>query len=438
MRQVAIVQEATATADLLMLKVREPGRSSHVFIAALGGATAVGLVDPERRRAAWGGKLPPGATRRRAAEGPLVGARIVALEPDAIVLERDSRLLEITRSADGLAVRVRDGESEATFPGASEEVRDGWLAAGDRLLTALERASLERLRSDALRIVDRGRVTLARRAAAVRGDLGKMEVARALAEQAPWLIAEAARTPRGARSLTVTDWSSGEAIPISIALDPSRHPREQVEATFRKAKRLRAGRAVAEARLGACLELDATLACAADAIREGATAHEVADALAAAKRAAPREVSLAPAEAAARPRAAAPPRRPFRSFVSRSGTTILVGRGARDNDELTLRVASPNDFWIHAKGKKGAHVIVRSRKGASLPTEDLLDAAHLAAHFSEARDETLVEVQHAERRHLRKPRDSAPGFVAVDRERVLSLRVDRERLADLLARESLD
>jgi predicted ribosome quality control (RQC) complex YloA/Tae2 family protein len=80
-------------------------------------------------------------------------------------------------------------------------------------------------------------------------------------------------------------------------------------------------------------------------------------------------------------------------------------------------------------------VVVPLDKGASCPAEVLVDAAHLAAHFSDARGERVVEVQTTPRRYIRKPRGSAPGAVIVDREKVLVLRVDDERLKQLLSSE---
>jgi len=114
---------------------------------------------------------------------------------------------------------------------------------------------------------------------------------------------------------------------------------------------------------------------------------------------------------------------------------VLVGRGASDNDELTLHVARPHDLWLHAKGQPGAHVVVRLTKGHEAPAELLVDAAHLAAHFSDARGEAVVDVTYVSRRYVRKRRGSPPGQVQVDREKVLVLRVDGARLASLLARE---
>ena len=165
-----------------------------------------------------------------------------------------------------------------------------------------------------------------------------------------------------------------------------------------------------------------------------------------ARKVAPRDFKLAsspalasahaPAPAArARPRAQ-PPLPPYRTFLSSSGARLLVGRGADRNDDLTFHVARPHDLWLHAKNRAGAHVVVPLDRGASCPADLLVDAAHLAAHFSEARDEAVVEVQYTPRRHLRKPRGSAPGLVVVDREKVLVLRREDARIRALLDRET--
>ncbi|MBX3263773.1 MAG: DUF814 domain-containing protein [Labilithrix sp.] len=160
-----------------------------------------------------------------------------------------------------------------------------------------------------------------------------------------------------------------------------------------------------------------------------------------AKRAAPRAVTSiggARGEGGRGAKAeAAGGRTPFRAFLARSGKRILVGKGAADNDALTLRVARPHDLWLHAKDRVGAHVIVQLDKGRTCPAEDLVDAAHLAAHFSDAREEKVVDVQHTDRRYLRKPKGSPAGFVVVDREKVLVLRVEPELLRGLLEREEL-
>ncbi len=82
-------------------------------------------------------------------------------------------------------------------------------------------------------------------------------------------------------------------------------------------------------------------------------------------------------------------------------------------------------------------MVVALEKRASCPPDLLVEAAHLAAHFSEARDERIVDVSYTPRRYLRKPRGSAPGLVVVDREKVLVLRKDDELMRRLLESEIL-
>jgi predicted ribosome quality control (RQC) complex YloA/Tae2 family protein len=142
----------------------------------------------------------------------------------------------------------------------------------------------------------------------------------------------------------------------------------------------------------------------------------------------------APAAAPARRKDDAP-RLPFRKFISQSGAPILVGRSARDNDALTLRVARGNDLWLHARGMQGAHVIVPGA-GESPDSRALGDAALLAAHFSSARGQDGVEVAWTRCKYVRKPKGSAPGSVIVTQEKVLRVRLDEARLASLLGTEA--
>jgi predicted ribosome quality control (RQC) complex YloA/Tae2 family protein len=80
-------------------------------------------------------------------------------------------------------------------------------------------------------------------------------------------------------------------------------------------------------------------------------------------------------------------------------------------------------------------VVVPLAKKQECPPERFLDAAQLAAHFSEARGETIVDVQYTERKYLRKPKGSARGFVIVDREKVIALRVAPAQVQFLVDRE---
>jgi predicted ribosome quality control (RQC) complex YloA/Tae2 family protein len=131
-------------------------------------------------------------------------------------------------------------------------------------------------------------------------------------------------------------------------------------------------------------------------------------------------------------------RKPYREFRAHGQRSVLVGRGASDNDALTREHARPHDLWLHARGTSGAHVVVALKRDEACPQELLLDASHLAAHFSSARDETHVEVSYTPKRYVRKPRNAPAGLVQLEREKVLMLQLEPGRIARLLANEILD
>ncbi len=126
------------------------------------------------------------------------------------------------------------------------------------------------------------------------------------------------------------------------------------------------------------------------------------------------------------------PRKPYKVFRSADGRRILVGKGGKDNDETTLRVAGPHDLFLHTRGCPGAHVIVPLEKGEETPEQTLLDAATLALHYSKMRTAAAAEITYTHRRNVSKPKGGKPGLVQVREEKVLRLRREADRLARLL------
>ena len=100
-----------------------------------------------------------------------------------------------------------------------------------------------------------------------------------------------------------------------------------------------------------------------------------------------------------------------RRYLSSDGYEILVGRAARDNDNLTFRLARPSDLWLHAGDYPGSHVIVRNPTRKEIPQRTVIEAAQLAGRFSHASEDTKVVVHYTERKFLSKPKRSAPGLV---------------------------
>ena len=112
-----------------------------------------------------------------------------------------------------------------------------------------------------------------------------------------------------------------------------------------------------------------------------------------------------------------------RRFVSSEGSTILVGRGNRQNDALTGKVAHGHDFWLHVAGYSGSHVVLRNPDRRSEPSEpSLLEAAQLAAYFSQARNAPRVEVHYTQKKFVTRPKGGKPGVVRLRRFQTVAVR----------------
>jgi predicted ribosome quality control (RQC) complex YloA/Tae2 family protein len=234
---------------------------------------------------------------------------------------------------------------------------------------------------------------------------------------------------RGAREVVLTEWTEAGPREVTVALDPALSPQANVERHFRRYRRI--------------VESAARVAARTAEVRGREVALRAL--VAAVEAAGPADLDRLEREArrlGAAPRPQALPRRkrdealpPYRTFRSVSGAAILVGRGPAENDALTVRVARGNDLWLHARGIPGAHVVVRTEKGRGPDQETFLDAAHLAAHFSDARGAPQAEVAATRAKFVRKVKGAAPGAVTYSQEKVTLLRLEPERVERLLNEE---
>ncbi len=126
-------------------------------------------------------------------------------------------------------------------------------------------------------------------------------------------------------------------------------------------------------------------------------------------------------------------RLPYRAFSSADGTPIWAGRSAKDNDELIKYFTRGNEWWLHAKGTRGSHVVIKS-SADSLTLDILLDAAILAAHFSKLSGETM-DVSYTRVKYVKKIKGMAVGAVSIQREKSLVIKIDPDRLARILNSE---
>jgi predicted ribosome quality control (RQC) complex YloA/Tae2 family protein len=110
-----------------------------------------------------------------------------------------------------------------------------------------------------------------------------------------------------------------------------------------------------------------------------------------------------------------------RRYLSSDGYEILVGRAAKDNDHLTFRVARPHDLWLHAADYPGSHVIVRNTTRKEFPHSTVIEAAQLAAKFSQASNDPKVDVHYTQRKFISKIKGAAPGLVRLSSFRTIAV-----------------
>ncbi len=99
-----------------------------------------------------------------------------------------------------------------------------------------------------------------------------------------------------------------------------------------------------------------------------------------------------------------------REFRSSAGLRILVGRNNRQNDRLTTKDADKRDIWLHTQKIHGSHVILCTG-GAEPDEQSLMEAASLAAYFSQAQGSTKVPVDYTPVKFVKKPAGAKPGMV---------------------------
>jgi len=349
----------------LWLELRQPGRSILLCVSAA--RLAIAETRPESPKNASG--------LQQRLRKLLGGKRLLAVDAGTLYfptarLTTDLKVLPPEAVAERPPASATHGFplSRAVAPGGDDE----------------EKKRLERH----LKKLERTRAKVAEEAA--RGPLAEQH-----RKDGELLSQNLHAVKRGQKTVTLTEYGEHGATERTLALDPRRTPKEQVEWFFHQYKRLQRGVAIAQARVK---KLD----------------EEIAAAVAPAPRA---------------PRAPPPPDAPslpYREYLTAKGQRIWVGRGAAHNDTLTFKIAKPHHVWLHARGVTGAHVVVPLDKKQVLDQETLLDAAHLAFHHSDARGERSGEVSYTFVRYVR--RAGAPGAVTFTRDKTFWLTVEPARL----------
>jgi predicted ribosome quality control (RQC) complex YloA/Tae2 family protein len=424
LRSVLLVSFAQPKPGVGLVSDRPHGRAANAFVQKLRKeAEGARIVQFEQR---------DGLTLALALQRAEVSLKLVCDFARASVhLERGEQVL-ITASFDAGS---RGKPRRVAWPESVEELTE----LGPQLLSEQASAGLGAQQSELDRSLRSAQKRLQRRLSALAEDAARIDQVGSLRTRAQLLLTQQHAVKRGQTSVQLVDYGVDPPATLEIALDPARTLQEQIDGWFKQAKRFERGAQVAAERKR---QTEREIELLGELREQVATAEELAELQQIAARARALGVrglglSVDVSGKAAQP---APGRRhqrrvPYREFHGDKDRVILVGKGAADNDELTRAHARPQDLWLHARSVSGAHVVVPLERNETCPQELLIDAAHLAAHFSSARGETSVEVSYTPKRYVRKPKGAAIGAVLLEREKVVVLQLEAARLAKLLTTE---
>jgi predicted ribosome quality control (RQC) complex YloA/Tae2 family protein len=282
--------------------------------------------------------------------------------------------------------------------------------------SAMQDEAVATMRRDVQKTVSRRLQKFHRKLANLRRDHERLQNYLPYQRYGTLLVAQRG-VPRGAESVAVVDYYDPEQPTIQIALDPTLSVQANAQAYFKKYRKAKQGMVKVEALLEQCAQATAALETYASRLvqaEDRTTLQALADQLG----------DTSSTDRRQQRRKAAPPvspTKPYRCFVSSDGYTLYCGKSKQGNDLLLRHIARPEDIWLHAHQQAGAHVIIKTRPDHEVPHRTLLEAAAVAAFYSQGKHAAAVEVLYTRVQDVHKFRGARPGQVAVNTYRTLEV-----------------
>jgi predicted ribosome quality control (RQC) complex YloA/Tae2 family protein len=224
------------------------------------------------------------------------------------------------------------------------------------------------------------------------------EGAAELRRQGDLLLAYSNRVPEGADSVTLPDFSGR---PVRLSLDPSLNGAANAQGYYERARKREARARQADLREPELrkrrAELDDLLGSLAELSDE--ELEELSERLL------PAPIAHARGGPGAR-------------YAAPHGFTVLVGRNARENDQVTFKIARSRDVWLHVQGYRGSHVVILA-ENREVPFDTVIFAAQLAAAYSKAADSDNVPVDYTLRKNVWKVKGQSAGAVHFTRHKTV-------------------
>lgn len=264
---------------------------------------------------------------------------------------------------------------------------------------------------DLIRSVTSARDRCRRKLAQQRQEYAKCQDRDQLRISGELITANLYRMERGQTKLTAENYYDPDCREITIPLDPLLTPQQNAAKYYKRYTKARTAEKYLTEQMALAERDEAYLESVLEELRQAETEQDFLDI-----RAELREngfLKRSGKEKKELKRATKP-----REFRTSGGWRVLVGRNNRQNDQLTTKTADYRDLWLHTQKIHGSHVILCCQ-GRAVPEEDLLQAARLAAYFSQAKDSANVPVDCAAVRYVKKPAGARPGMVTYTNARTL-------------------
>jgi predicted ribosome quality control (RQC) complex YloA/Tae2 family protein len=398
------------------------------------------------------------AMRLRAREGDFeVLLAIFGRRSNVLLLDAQGRVAAAMRLLADTRPELALGEEWASPSSKPPTVGEDRFAGvpDERFLYAIEeayadaedRGEIDSLRRDLERSLRKEAKAQDRKLAKIDQTLAEAEKAAGLEREGELLKGALARVKRGDTQVVARDFATGEE--VTIALDPTRSPADNLDRIFKRYQKAvrslaKAGAQREEVRAArdevAGLE-EGLQAAVREAESDGPRALEAFASRPAVRRLLKKYAAKETSGPSRPGRAKAgklgkrdvPQRLMPRRYGTAGGLEVWVGRSDEGNDFLTTRLAAGNDLFFHLDGAPGSHVILRTEGRSDPPSEATLDACELAVHFSKAKNATRADVHVVPIKNVKKPKGSKRGLVMVHGGKTIDLRRTQKRLQRILA-----
>lgn len=338
-------------------------------------------------------------------------AQLTGRSANLLLLNKDHRIIAQLREGQGPGQTVGETYSSPPAQHVTTKSREvpatenhksisEWLDQHYLTLTARQ-ASESRLasaRAEIRKEISRRKKLLRQLESDLSGHAGAEEAKRI----GDLLLANVSTAKRRGQTLTLTDYFADDAPSIEIEIDENLTLAEEASRRFESYARSKRARKQILARIEEVKTELARLAAKSSDLENNPPTSDLPSALISERKQSDKAANQNKIPGT-------------RRYLSSDDFEVLVGRAARDNDTLTFKIAKPNDLWLHAADYPGSHVIVRNPTRKEIPQRTLIEAAQLAAHFSQANKDPKVDVHYTQRKFLSKPKGVAPGLVRLQR-----------------------